>query len=518
VHLPTGSTVRHWLSQRGRGPRLAVFCVALVPRLGFVLHGGGLGGTYKYDPGVYYAASTALLNGRLPYRDYVLLHPPGIALAMTPFAAAGQAISDHAGFILATLAFIAVGSINAVLVRSVALRMGLGSRAALAGGLFYAVWVGAVGSEYLIRLEVLGNFLLLLGLRAYLAKTDGAATRPLFLAGLALGAATATKLWFVVPVGIVLAFEIATHRSWARSRAFILGAIASSAAIAGPFFVAAPRSMWRMLVLDQLGRPDTHRLIWRLGYMSSASVFHQGSSTITRWCVVAAVTLVIASMCVAAWRAPCGQLFVVLLVAQIAVLVLAPAYFPFYNDFFAAPLAIVVAATCHVIVARVPSTVQRRAGPAVVTALAAVVVAGAASAIYLPEQAVLPFPQQLTRAVSASRCVMSDSPIVLIELNVLTRDLRNGCPNWVDVSGRTYGHDATYRHGQLVSRAKNRKWQRNLTRYLYSGDTLILYRPHATGIGRELRHKLAATPILANESGLTVYCTRPTTCHAANGS
>jgi alpha-1,2-mannosyltransferase len=123
VHLPTGSAVRHWLSERGRGPRLAVFLVAVVPRLGFVLHGGGLGGTYMYDPGVYYTASTALLNGRLPYRDYVLLHPPGVVLALTPFAAAGQAFSDHAGFILATLGFIAIGSINAVLVRSVALRM-----------------------------------------------------------------------------------------------------------------------------------------------------------------------------------------------------------------------------------------------------------------------------------------------------------------------------------------------------------------------------------------------------------
>jgi alpha-1,2-mannosyltransferase len=384
--------------------------------------------------------------------------------------------------------------------------------------LFYAVWVGAVGSEYLIRLEALGNFLLLLGLRAYLAKTGATATRALFLAGLAFGAATVTKVWFVVPAGIVLVWEIATHRSWARSRAFILGAAASSAAIAGPFYLAGPRGMWRMVILDQLGRPDTHRLIWRLGNMSSASIFDHGASVITRWSVVAAVTLVVAGMCVVAWQAPCGHLPVVLLSAHVGVLIVAPAYFPFYNDFFAAPLAIVVAATCHVIAARVPSSVRRRARPGAVMALAAVVVAGAAAcAIYLPEQSVLPFPRQLARAVTASHCVISDSPIVLIELNVLTRDLRNSCPNWVDVSGRSYGHDAKYRHGQLVSRARNREWQRDLTRYLYSGDRLILYRPDATGIGRKLRHKLATTPILANHAGLIVYCTRTTTCDAVNG-
>jgi hypothetical protein len=394
--------------------------------------------------------------------------------------------------------------------------MGLGGRPALVGGLFYAVWVGAVGAEYSIRLEVLGNFLLLLGLRAYLARPGATATRPAFLAGLALGAAMATKIWFVVPAGIILAYEIARNRSWRRSRALILGGAVSAVAITAPFFATAPRSMWRMIIVEQLGRVDTHRLIWRLGYMSTASVFHEGVAVIVRWCVVAAVALAVVSMCAAAWRAPTGRLPVVLLVTQLGVLIAAPTYFPFYNDFFAAPLAIVVAAAVHVVVARVPGSVQRRAKPVVVTALIAAVVAGAAAtAIYLPEQTVLPFPRRLTHAVTASHCVMTDSPIVLIELDVLTRDLRNGCPNWVDVSGRARGRDARYGHGQNIDRTRNPKWQRDLTRYLYSGDTLILYRTNATGIGSDLRRKLAATPTLAEDGGLIVYCTQPTTCRGS---
>ena len=431
--------VRPWVSPRGRGATLAILVVALVPRLGFVLRGGGLGGTFLYDPAVYYAASTALINGRLPYRDYVLLHPPGAVLALTPFAAAGQALSDHAGFILATIAFIVVGSVNAVLVRSVALRMGLGRGAALAGGLFYAVWVGAVGAEYLIRLEVLGNFLVLLGLRAYFAKTTATLARPMFFAGLALGAATATKVWFVVPAGVVLAYELATRRSWIRCRALIFGAVLSAAVIAGPFFAAAPRTMWHMVVLDQLGRPDKHSLIWRLGYVSSASVFHPGATTSILWTVVVLITIVVGVLCVAAWRARAARLAVIALVAQVAVLVAAPSYFPFYNDFAAVPLAIVVAAAVHVFAARIPSDYRARPG---VLAACALVVAGAAGAsVFLPEETVQPFPRTLTGSVAASHCVMSDSPMVLIELNVLTRDLRNGCRNWIDVSGRTFGHD-----------------------------------------------------------------------------
>ena len=510
MHLPA---VRRWLGQPGHRATLAVFAVAVVPRLGFVLRGGGLGGTYRYDPGVYYAASAALLNGRLPYRDYVLLHPPGVVLAVSPFAALGELFSDHLGFILATLGFIAIGSVNAVLVRSVALRMGLARGAALLGGLFYAVWVGAVGSEYLIRLEVLGNLLVLLALRTYLGTPRAPSNRPVFLAGLAFGAAVATKIWFVVPGAVVLGYDLVSHRSWARSRVLILGVAASVAVLVGPFAVAAPRAMWHMVIVDQLGRPHRHSLIWRLGYISSASVFHPGSATGTLWTVVAFATILVSVSCVVAWRARSARLAVLILVAQLAVLIAAPPYFPFYNDFAAAPLAIVVAAAAHVIAARAPSVRRGRPRTAMIAVLAGTVAGAAAAAVFLPEQGVLPFPRDASRAVAGSRCVMSDSPTVLIELNVLTRDLEDGCRNWVDVSGRGYGLDRTYlRDGQPVSRAANRTWQRRLTRYLYSGDTLILYRPTATGIGSALRRKLAGTAILTTEGGVTVYCTRPPSC------
>ena len=43
----------------------------------------GLG---NYDDGVYYSAATALVHGQLPYRDFLLLQPPGIAVLLAPFA------------------------------------------------------------------------------------------------------------------------------------------------------------------------------------------------------------------------------------------------------------------------------------------------------------------------------------------------------------------------------------------------------------------------------------------------
>ena len=77
-----GQDLRWW------GPSLllvatAAFLLRLLP----VLHGGGLYGRGNYDDGVYYAAAAGLVHGLLPYRDVLLLHPPGIVLALAPFAA-----------------------------------------------------------------------------------------------------------------------------------------------------------------------------------------------------------------------------------------------------------------------------------------------------------------------------------------------------------------------------------------------------------------------------------------------
>lgn len=71
-----------------------------------------------YDDGGHYGAADALLSGRLPYRDFLLRHPPGIALALSPFAAIGRLTSDPTGMALARLACMAVGALNAAVRRA----------------------------------------------------------------------------------------------------------------------------------------------------------------------------------------------------------------------------------------------------------------------------------------------------------------------------------------------------------------------------------------------------------------
>jgi alpha-1,2-mannosyltransferase len=55
----------------------AVAALAFVIRLMPFLTGGGLGSCGRYDDGACYAASDALTLGRVPYRDFVFVHPPG---------------------------------------------------------------------------------------------------------------------------------------------------------------------------------------------------------------------------------------------------------------------------------------------------------------------------------------------------------------------------------------------------------------------------------------------------------
>ena len=111
----------------------AAALVAFLARRDLVVRHAGLLGLHGYDDGVYYAGAAALLAGRMPYRDFVLLHPPGILLVLAPFAEIGALTSDQDGLASVRVGFWLVGAVNAALVARVAAREG--PTAAAVGGL-----------------------------------------------------------------------------------------------------------------------------------------------------------------------------------------------------------------------------------------------------------------------------------------------------------------------------------------------------------------------------------------------
>ena len=490
-----------------------MFVVALLARLSVIFRHDGLKGFYGYDAAVYFAAGDALVHGRLPYHGFVLLHPPGLMLVLAPFAALGHWMSDSSAFALADVAFCVLGAVNAVLVVRVGRALSLPLRAAAVGGLFYALWYGSVDTEFLTKLEPLGSAAFLGGLLLTLRARDrGGVWRPL-LGGVLLGAAVSVKIWWIVPVLGVLVWHAlaARRRSLPRPALPVAGAALGALAINLPFFLAAPSAMWHSVVLDQLGRAQTRTAeVVRFADFSGATKLH-GHAPIAVVVLLSLAFLVVfafAMLRAATWRA--ARPVLALFVAQALVLLVAPSWFAFYVDYVGATASLVVAAAFAA--EGVPSWARRIARPARAGRWTPLVLAAAITAIALAlgAGAVARFPAApaLTRATAHVRCLMSDSPMSLIRLNALSRGLANGCPNWVDVTGRTYGPDRP-RHGE--SRAHNVRWQHDLTTYLRSGDAVVIVRRTGTGIDRTTLRALAHDGVLARSHGVTVYrvTTRP---------
>lgn len=506
--IPLGQQ-RHPLLGAAKAGRLlyvVVFGVAFGLRLLVPLTSGGLVGNYSYDASVYYSAGAALIHGRVPYRDFILLHPPGVALAAAPAAAIGRLSSDHTGFALATLEFTALGAASAVLVVVVARRLGIRWRAAAAGGLFYAMWFPSVRNEYLSRLEPLGNFLLLCGLVGYVGIGGRHSKRSAVLCGVALGAATSVKTWYAVPLALILCFLVARRRLGDAGRA-VLGAVASVGLICGPFLALAPSSMWRMVISDQLGREPANPVRALLTFQRLPT----GLSWEAAYLLAAALLVTVGVLLVAAWRAPVVRLPAALLLASCGFLVAAPSWFFSYLNYLTPAAALCVATGAAAVggARHEPARLFTRAcavAGATVVVLALVIPANRLWYGRANRQASLSS-SQLTSAVTDVRCVMSDSPMALIGLNALDRNFVNGCPNWIDVTGRTYASDMNVRDqdGRPVARIDNPRWQRELRDYLLSGDAVIIIRAKDVGISPTTWDAIMGGGILATDGTHVIY-------------
>lgn len=498
---PERTALRH----RRFGGAGLVFGLALIVRLVIGVSGpGGLSGN-GYDQGVYYTAADALIHGRLPYRDFLLLHPPGLMLVLTPFATLGQITTDHVGFVVANGVFAVLGAVNAALVFRVSRNLALDRGPALAGGLFYAVWSGAVNAETSIRLEPLGTFAFLCGLLV-LTRRAAPATRMLVTAGALFGFAGMVKIWWGVPLLVLALWQLQGPGGARRLAALAGGSAAVVIAVFGPFVVAAPGSALRMVVADQVGRHATRTSpIARLEKLTSIHTAVRGLGTSGSLVLLAVVGLLSLALAGAAWQRPAVRPLVVVALAQVAVLLLSPTYFSYYSGYPAAPFALVLAAGVATIAER-PAT--RRVPRLLVQSsavIAAVVLAVAAIGVGARGRAPDIGPG-MAAAAASQHCVMADSPLALIDLDVLSRDLARGCPNWVDVSGRTYDLDAST-GATYHPRSRNQRWQADVMRYLMSGNAVVVIRS-ATGLDPRDRAFIRSLPVLASAGPTTLHAVR----------
>jgi alpha-1,2-mannosyltransferase len=465
------------------GLAAAAFAVRLIP----VLRGGGLGGLQGYDDGVYFGAAMAAVAGVLPYRDFLLLNPPEIVLLLSPFAILGQQIGDPAAFALARVAFMMLGALNAVLVALTAGRYG--RTAGLTAGVLYAVWNTAANGERTTDLHAPENTLLLLGLLA-LSRPGRIRQQRAALVGVALGLATAVQLWQVVSLVVIVWWVVV--RSPRRGRAklsaaafCVAGAAVAFAAICVPFFAVAPEAAVRYVFIDQVNRPSMQidvlerlRVLEGLPQLSRlpAAVHAVVMERLVVILAAIGLALVIGTAVGRPWTRPWAALAIV----QTIVLLSTPSFFDDYPSFVAPAATLVIGtglAELTILLGRRGWRPMLRISWGVALAILAIGSMGRKEGAPLPVS-------EIERDVASARCVVADSPALLILTSTLRRDLDARCAIVFDPTGTSYDTD----RGRLrpgpggASRRQAPGYQAAMTEWYTSGDAALFVRPKSNGL------------------------------------
>jgi hypothetical protein len=221
-------------------------------------------GVTEYDDGTDFGSAVLLIHGDLPYRDFIMVQPPGITLLMAPVALVtkgiGTAWGMGVGRILTAVAGAAAVAMGGLLVR----HRGLLAVIATCGIL--AVYPAAVQAAHTVLLEPWLVLFCLAGMLAVFDRDGLASTRRLVWGGVAFGFAGSIKVWAILPVLVILVLILAARhpRHPRRAAAYAAGVVAGFAVPVLPFAALAPGTFYRSVIVAQLVRVDSVRI--PLGY------------------------------------------------------------------------------------------------------------------------------------------------------------------------------------------------------------------------------------------------------------
>jgi alpha-1,2-mannosyltransferase len=318
--------------------------VALALRAYQLSRPGFLLGVTQYDDGPYFGSAVRLVQGSVPYRDFVLVQPPGITLLMAPAALVakltGTAWGMATGRILTTLASVAAVALGGLLVR----HRGVLATMVTCGVL--AVYPASVAASHTVLVE---PWLVLFCLTGSVAVFNGdwltASRRRLAWGGAAFGFAGAVEAWAIVPALMVLIVAGWSGGSRGRQAGIYAGGVAAGFLIPVMRFAAAsPYGFYRSVITAQIGpraHPQRVRFWVRLTNMTGITDIHLTSPaaiTLIALAIVAAVTIVT----IAAWQlTPQYQaaldVFALVTTAAVAVMFLWPDQFHDHFPAFLAP-------------------------------------------------------------------------------------------------------------------------------------------------------------------------------------
>ncbi len=456
------------------------FLVRLVP----VLLGGGLGSKLGFDDTVYYGDAVAFVEGRLPYRDFNILHPPGIMYLLSPFAAIGGITGDTTAFGLARVGFMLLGAINTILVGVVGMRAG--RLAALCAAATFAVWSATVQWDRTTYLVAPQGTLLLLALYL-LTRREPQELRPrqVALAGALIGVAGVIQIWTAVPAAIVFVWLILAYRTEPRrlvsmAAAYVAGGVVTALLLLAPFLVTTGPRMIQLVVFSQLGRTGAFSTgrVQRLRLLEGLPLDSHLANRIPDGVAILAFLAVAALIALVAWKRREIRLWVAVLAGQLAFLMITPVFFPHYSGWIAPQAALAIGATAATVIGWLGPE-RRKVGIGVFgVGLAALLVFSlrpAGERVHL---------SPTDPDLGAARCVTADAPILLITTETLRRDLRNGCRLLLNPNSLVHVFNAG-RAGGALPRVRLPEYQQAMQEYYGSGDAVIIGRPNKAGLSPE---------------------------------
>jgi hypothetical protein len=455
---PASSRPRRWPG--GVTPAGVVIVVATLVALGLRIYyqygrAGFLLGVNEYDDGPYFGSAVRLVQGSVPYRDFVFVQPPGITLLMAPVGLVTKVIGTAWGMAIGRILTVLAGSASVVLGGLLVRHRGLVAVVVTCGVL--AIYPDAVAAAHTVLVE---PWLVLACLVGAVAVFDGdrlAGTRRLAWGGVAFGFAGAVEAWAIVPVIVLCVFLLPQLR---RAVVFAAGAAVGFLVPALPFAALAPRQFYHSLITAQIGyrahalRVGPYYRIREMAGLPDGLHLSHGTVVAVAVAIVAFILLSQAAASALTRRLPpLLDLFAMLTVVLVAAMFMWPPQFHYHFSAFMAPFLGLSAALAA---ARLTAAVQPllpAAGPgrwlpkaaagAAAVVLTAMAVVQASTQNNLLKQVIGPVPATIGQLIPKGTCVLTDQVSITILANRFTSN-DPGCPQMVD----TLGTDLALSHGR----------------------------------------------------------------------
>jgi alpha-1,2-mannosyltransferase len=409
---------------------------------------GFLVGVTEYDDGPYFGSAVRLVHGSLPYRNFVLVQPPGITLLMSPAALLTYLIGTAKGLAIGRVLTVLAGTASVALAGLLVRHRGVLAVLITCGVM--AVYSDAVAAAHTVLVE---PWLVLFCVIGLVTVFDGdrltASTKRLVWGGAAFGFAGAVEAWAIVPVLVLAAFLLPQLR---RAGLFVAGVAAGFLVPVLPFAIAAPSQIYRSLITAQVGYRAHAGRVGVLLRLKNIIGFPY-TLTWSRGMVLLAVFVIllfvlvtqVAAALVTHRSQPPLDWFATVTTVLVVIMFLWPPQFHYHFAAFLAPfLALTLALPVSRLFTELPEgtvspAAKRQLGWSAVGVAAAIllVLAGLQTRFESGAPKVIgPIPPRIDAIIPSGACVVTDQVSVTLAANRFVSDVP-GCPQMVDSLGTT---------------------------------------------------------------------------------